>query len=94
MSELTQKFNPDEPYGEVHGKPGIRFMQDGVYFDAQENPVMADPQISVPLKKLVKRGRPTKVEAAQVKNGISIPDIHVKAQKENLAAASAERWVD
>jgi len=94
MVELTQKFNPDEPYGEVFGSEKFRYMQDGVYFDAHKKAVKVDPQEAAGTKKeAVKRGRPPgTTKTIVMKPGVVLPDLNAKAQKENLAAKSAERW--
>lgn len=96
MTELTQEFNPKEPFGEIHGNPNYRYEQNGVLFDASKNPIALNPQGSVKPKKVDKPAstKPVSTKSVTMKAGMAIPDVQAEVQKENLAAKSAERWAD
>ena len=38
-------FNTSKPYGTVHGQSGAKYYQDGVYYDAQYNPIDTEDDV-------------------------------------------------
>jgi len=103
-NKLPKSFDPDAPYGEVFGQPGVKFAQNGTYYDNHLEPVGTYDEVPERPKKdqigrrpktktVNARGRPV-TKAVISTSGIEVPDVHAHVHKENALAASAEKWLD
>jgi hypothetical protein len=101
-NKLPKSFDPDAPYGEVFGRPGVKFAQNGVHYNNHLEPVGSYDEVPERPKKAQTGRRPkqmTKTVNARgrpvVKTAImETPDVHAHVHKENAAAASAEKWLE
>lgn len=91
----AKPFNPDRDYSEVHAHKQYRFLQDGIYYDHQGNPVAEQPKpptVRRGVKRLHEQGQQTK--AALDMEGMeqigAVPQTIADVRKENAQAAAAE----
>lgn len=100
MSETKRKFDPDKPHDEIHGsKSGMKYEQDGYYFNAQGQEVGRIPKMKGRPSDIVPKdknpvGRPPKTITVPGPKGLDLPDIQAQVQKENIQAKQAENHAE
>ena len=104
MADSEHVFNPKEEYAEILGKPGLRYLQNGCYFNFAQEFVKKDTSVLVgeadtkkPVIPKAKRspGRPKKkATGLSAKIGMDVANMQEQVRKENIAADHAERLAE
>lgn len=99
MPDLSQAkpFNPSLHFSEVHAHKLYRYLQRGIYYDAQGSPIGVQPKnpaVAAGVRKLNAGSKMNKAAGqlklpSEVKVG-AVPDAVIEVRKENAEAAAAE----
>ena len=96
MSNLPA-FNPDQPYGEIHGVPGLRYEQNGVRYNVHGKPVSGiyvEPPKST-TKVVEGKRRPGRPKSSKVADAVDAKlEAQVRVEKENNTAKAAADWLN
>ncbi len=91
----AKPFNPDKQYSEVHAHKVYSFLQNGIYYDHQGNPVAEQPKpptVRQGVKRLRQQGPQAKanLDLEGMEAIGAVPQSVADVRKENAQAAAAE----
>ena len=90
----AKPFNPDKQYSEVHAHKVYRFLQNGIYYDHQGNPVAEQPKppkVRQGVKRLHQQGpQGPNLDLEGLETIGSVPQTVADVRTENAKARAAE----